>query len=105
MGLVETAGGVRSPLAADGDAVRCVGSCGPDLVLLVAEAGLGTINAVRLTTEALGVVGVPQLVVLNRFDASVDLHVRNRSWLRALDLGPVVTIPGDQEELAALARG
>ena len=63
--------------------------------MLVADAGLGTINAVRLTTEALGALGAPQVVVLNRFDASIDLHERNRSWLRSLDLGPVVTIPED----------
>ena len=38
-------------------------------------------------------VGVPSVVVLNRFDASVDLHVRNREWLRRED-GSVVTVPG-----------
>jgi dethiobiotin synthetase len=73
--------------------------------VLVADAGLGTINVVRLTTEALRAVEVPQVVVLNRFDASVDLHVRNRSWLRSLDLGPVVTIPDDGAELASLVAG
>ncbi len=105
VGLVETAGGVRSPLAADGDAVSLCQELTPDLLVLVADAGLGTINAVRLTTEALRIVGVPLVVVLNRFDASVDLHVRNRSWLRSLDLGRVVTIPADGEELAALLVG
>ena len=50
-------------------------------------------------------VGAPQVVVLNRFDVSADLHARNRSWLRSLDLGPVVTIPDDEDELAALVRG
>jgi dethiobiotin synthetase len=105
VGLVETAGGVRSPLAADGDAVSLCRELTPDLLVLVADAGLGTINAVRLTTEALGGVEVAQVVVLNRFDASADLHVRNRAWLRSLDLGPVVTIPDDGDELASLVRG
>ena len=53
VGLVETAGGVRSPLAADGDCLALCAELTPDLVVLVADAGLGTINAVRLTTEAL----------------------------------------------------
>ena len=51
---METAGGVRSPLAGDdGDAVALAGSLMPDVVVLVADAGLGTINAVRLTVAAL----------------------------------------------------
>jgi dethiobiotin synthetase len=105
VGLVETAGGVRSPLAADGDAVSLCHELTPDLLVLVADAGLGTINAVRLTIEALRIVGVPLVVVLNRFDASIDLHVRNRSWLRSLDLGRVVTIPADADELASFVVG
>ncbi len=53
MGLVETAGGVRSPLAADGDCLDYCAALDPDVVVLVADAGLGTINAVRLTLDAL----------------------------------------------------
>ena len=48
VGLVETAGGLRSPLAEDGDCLAFCAVLEPDLVLLVADAGLGTINAVRL---------------------------------------------------------
>jgi dethiobiotin synthetase len=105
VGLVETAGGVRSPLAADGDAVSLCHELMPDLLVLVADAGLGTINAVRLTTEALRAIEAPQVVVLNRFDMSTDLHVGNLSWLRSLDPGPVVTIPDDGDELAMLVAG
>ena len=36
--------------------------------MLVADAGLGTINAVRLTLEALGPLAKSAVVVLNRFD-------------------------------------
>ena len=50
---METAGGVRSPQADDGDAVDLVRLLAPDLVVLVADAGLGTINAVRLCVDAL----------------------------------------------------
>ena len=45
---------------------------------------------------------VAVVVVLNRFDAAVDLHVRNREWLRARDGLAVVTVPGGEGELAAL---
>ena len=58
VGLVETAGGVRSPLAADGDCAALCAALAPDLVVLVADAGLGTINAVRLTVDALREPGV-----------------------------------------------
>ena len=80
VGLVELAGGVRSPAADDGDGVDLVAALGPDLVVVVADAGLGTINSVRLTVDALGATA-PVVVHLNRFDGSVDLHRRNRDWL------------------------
>jgi dethiobiotin synthetase len=98
VGLVETAGGVRSPLAADGDCLAYCTAVGPDVVVLVADAGLGTINAVRLTLDALEPLVVPVLVVLNRFDGSVDVHARNRDWLRS-DGIHVVTVPGEVSAL------
>ena len=72
VGLVETAGGLRSPLAADGDCLALCRALAPDIVVLVADAGLGTINAVRLTAGALAAVDAPVVVVLNRFDAGSD---------------------------------
>lgn len=80
VGLVESAGGPRSPLAADGDTVDLARRLRPDLVLLVADAGLGTINATRLGAEAFG--DAPLLAVLNRFDPEDGLHRRNLAWLR-----------------------
>lgn len=77
--LVEGAGGPHSPLAADGDTVDLGRALGADLVVLVADAGLGTINAVRCCADALHGFGL--VVALNRFDEHVDLHVRNRAWL------------------------
>ena len=47
VGLVETVGGVRSPLAEDGDSRDLVRALAVDVVVLVADAGLGTIDAVR----------------------------------------------------------
>ena len=46
VGLVETAGGCARPWPADdGDAVALAAALMPDVVVLVADAGLGTINA------------------------------------------------------------
>ena len=53
VGLVESAGGPRSPLASDGDTVDLAAALAPDLVVLVADAGLGTINAVQLCAAVL----------------------------------------------------
>ena len=79
VGIVESAGGVRSPLAADGDTVDLVRAIRPDLVVLVADAGLGTINAVRSVAPALA--DWPLAVLLNRYEPSDELHRRNREWL------------------------
>jgi dethiobiotin synthetase len=98
--LVESAGGVRSPLATDGDTVSLAAALRPALVLLVADAGLGTINLVRLGADALA----PHRVVvsLNRFDASDELHARNRDWLVTRHGLEVVT---DPEAVAKLLAG
>ena len=96
VGLVEGAGGPRSPIAADGDNVTLSSAIAPDLVLLVADAGLGTINAVRMSVAALGKERV--VVVLNRFDELDPLHHRNRDWLSCRDGFDVAT---DVEAAAA----
>jgi dethiobiotin synthetase len=93
VGLVEAAGGVRSPVAADGDAVTLAAALHPERVLLVADAGLGTINGVRLAASALA--GWPVTVVLNRFDPDDELHLRNHEWLAHRDGFAVVTDPDD----------
>jgi dethiobiotin synthetase len=79
LGLVESAGGVRSPLAHDGDTVDLAALLEPDAIVLVADAGLGTINAVRLSVDALAPTTVH--VFLNRFDGTDRLHAANRRWL------------------------
>ena len=92
LGLVESAGGVRSPLAADddGDAVTLVAALMPEVVVLVADAELGTINSIRLTMAAIEPLTATRddldlIVVLNRFDVGNDLHRRNDAWLREHD--------------------
>ena len=92
VGFVESAGGPRSPLADDGDTIALATALAPDLVVLVADAGLGTINAVRLAHDAFGTLA-PVVVALNRYDDSVTLHRANRGWLEATSGLSVVTDP------------
>jgi dethiobiotin synthetase len=94
---VEGVGGPRSPLAADGDGVDLQRALAPDRTVLVADAGLGTVNAVRLSVAALG----ECLVALNRFDADDDLHQRNLDWLRTREGLVVVTSPSALAESLA----
>lgn len=95
IGWLETVGGPRSPIADDADAVVLAELLGPDVVVLVADAGLGTINAVLVSAAAFA--GFEVVVVLNRFDPADDLHVRNLAWLRTREGLDVVT---DAEALA-----
>ncbi len=93
---VETVGGPRSPMADDGDGVTFATLLDPDHVVVVADAGLGTINATLLARAPLS--HWPATVLLNRFDPGVDLHLRNLGWLQEREGLDVVT---DPEDLAA----
>jgi dethiobiotin synthetase len=77
--LIEGVGGPRSPLAHDGDTVLLAWLLRAP-VILVAPAGLGTINDVRLAREAFAPLSVAPF--LNRFDEDDKLHRANREWLR-----------------------
>ncbi len=91
VGVVELAGGVRSPLAYDGDSVDLIAGLAPDLVILVADAGLGTIHAVRQSMENLA--DQPVVLMLNRFDPTDELHRRNLDWLVEREsLDPIVDV-------------
>jgi dethiobiotin synthetase len=93
--VVETAGGIRSPIADDGDSGALIDALAPALVVLVADAGLGSINLVRMTVDALR--QHPVVVHLNHFDPVWHLHARNADWLRTREGLEVVT---DIEALA-----
>ena len=92
VGLVEGAGGPRSPLAADGDTVDLAIALRPDLILLVADPALGVINAARVSAAPFEGVA-PVVVALNRYDDQDDMHARNRSWLERRASFEVVTSP------------
>jgi dethiobiotin synthetase len=83
VGFVETAGGVCSPLADDVDSAEFARLVDPDHTILVADAGLGTISAVRMALRALA--PLDTVVFLNRFNATDELHQRNRDWLTDRD--------------------
>jgi dethiobiotin synthetase len=90
VGFVEGVGGPRSPVSSDGDNVDLARLVQPDVVVLVADAGLGTINAVRLSAAAFA--GFHVVVALNRFGDD-PLHERNREHLADVDGFDVVTSP------------
>jgi dethiobiotin synthetase len=79
VGLVEGAGGVASPLAVDGDSARLAICLPADIVVVVADPGLGVINLVRLCCGALD--PLRTVVHLNRLDPADTLHLLNRDWL------------------------
>lgn len=88
IGFVETAGGLRSPLADDGDTIALAHLLRPSRMLIVTDAGLGTIHHVRSCVDAIAGAGLPEpIVILNRYDESApqDLHRRNLAWLRDRD--------------------
>jgi len=94
VGILEAAGGVRSPMTSEGaDAVDLCDRLRPDLVVLVAGAGLGTLNVVRLCVDVLR--NHPVTVLLNRFDGADGVHRSNLEWLDAHLGVPVVTDVGD----------
>jgi dethiobiotin synthetase len=95
--LIEGAGGLLSPIADDGDTRVLIATIQPALSILVADAGLGTINLVRLCAEAMGELS-PLVVYLNRFDPTNDLHARNAEWLRTRE---GLEIETDLEALAS----
>lgn len=98
VGLVEPAGGVRSPITHDdADTVDLARRLAPDRVVLVADAGLGVLNATRLCLDALA--GMDTVVFLNRFDPGSELHRQNRAWLDTRVAAAVVTAPAALADL------
>jgi dethiobiotin synthetase len=88
VGVVETVGGPRSPIADEADSADLAAALSPDLSVLVAHAGLGAINSVRLCAP---LCPQPLVVFLNHFDRG-DLHDRNRRWLQSEGFEVVVEV-------------
>ena len=77
--IVEGAGGLYSPLAADGDNLDLIERLDPDRVVVVAPAGLGAIHDVVACAAPLA--GRRSVVFLNRFDSDAEVHTLNLNWL------------------------
>lgn len=103
LALVETAGGAWSPQASDGGHVGdFADAVGADAVLLIADAGLGVINAVRGALAAFGT-DRTVVVMLNRFEPNNNLHLANRDWLAHEDhLTVVVEVAEAASALTAI---
>jgi len=99
--FVEGAGGVRSPLADDGDTLSLCDALQPDAVVVVAHPRLGTINDTRLTVAALARYAV--VVVLNRYNPDDHVESANLLWLRARD-GFEVVLDGNELAMALTRR-
>ena len=98
LGIVEGVGGIRSPLADDGDTLDLLDVLRPDLVVVVAEARLGAINTIRLTTDALR--PHPFVVHINRYDSGDELQVDNVRWLTERCQMVVTTTTADLARVA-----
>ena len=92
-GVVEGVGGPRSPLASGGDTVDLARALQPDHMVLVAHAGLGTLNSVLLSVDSLP--PPAPLVLLNRYDEGRTIHRMNSEWLRRREGLEVVTTTDD----------
>jgi dethiobiotin synthetase len=98
---IETVGGPRSPIADDGDSADLARWVLPDVVVLVADAGLGTINAVRLS--ALAFPGRTIVVLLNRYDEGDDIHRTNAVFLARDGFDVVIELEHLVERLQVLS--
>lgn len=84
---VEGSGGILCPLRFDGQSIQLedVIKAGNLGCLIVADAGLGTINAVVLTVEYMKARHIPvKGLLFNRFEAGNPLHEDNRRMCEAL---------------------
>lgn len=97
---LETVGGPRSPVALDADAVDLAQALLPDRIVLVADAGLGTVNAVLLSVAPFHDIGFEPLVLLNRFDLHDDLHRRNAAWLQQQGVPVLLSVEALSEVLS-----
>ena len=109
VGLVETAGGVRSPQADDGDVVDLVAALGPDLWCWwpTPASGPSTASGCRSTRspDRDGPGDVPIVVVLNRYDATTRSIGGTSAWLADREGYRVVTLPGGDGVLYDLMTG
>jgi dethiobiotin synthase len=100
--LVEGAGGLLVELDSDGGTLADLGSLLAAAFVVVARAGLGTLNHTALTLEALAARGLDVLgVVLGSWPASPDaVHHSNRQVLGSLRVPVIGALPERASELS-----
>ncbi len=91
IGFLETAGGCLSPIAEDGTSLDLALLAQPEVLLLVADAGLGTINSVLLSIRAIQdevakrrmpSTRLPLVFAyLNRYEEASPVHSTNFTFL------------------------
>ena len=104
--LVEGAGGWRVPITPDADMSSLARGLGLP-VLVVARAGLGTINHSLLTIEA-GLrdgLTVAAVVLSERPEDDPEMTQSNRAQIQRSWPGPVVVLRAEPESLDLLLRG
>ncbi len=93
VGLLEGAGGVLSPFCKDADFIDLMELQKVDIVLCIADATLGSLNAIltnyfgfKYQIEKRNYVNLKKagfIVFLNRFDEDLRLHQLNYDWLKS----------------------
>ena len=105
--LLEGAGGITCPLSVEDDKVVLLNDLVAQMklsVLLVADAGLGTINSVLtsidyIKSKNIEVVGI----ILNNYDENNFMHIDNKKMVERLTgLSVVATISKDCEDIEIL---
>ncbi|MDE0161825.1 MAG: dethiobiotin synthase [Acidimicrobiaceae bacterium] len=91
IGLVEGVGGLYSPVAPDGHNLDLIERIEPDLVIVVAPAGLGGIHDSMACASPLA--AYRHAVFLNRFDPRIEVHSLNLRWLRDAGLAVATSLP------------
>lgn len=105
--LLEGAGGITCPLLVDDDKVVLLSDLVLQMgqsVLLVADAGLGTINSVLTSVEYLNSKNIEIVgIVLNNYDDTDFLHVDNKKMVEKLTGLPVIaTVSKDCKDIEIL---
>lgn len=101
IGLIESAGGLCSPLSPDGDTRDLIAALRPAEVVLVTHSDLGVIHDTRASVAALSaVIDVPSVltVYMNRFTPGDAIHEDNLRWLSSVDRLEVLTDAGSLAE-------
>lgn len=105
--LVEGAGGITCPLVVEDDKVVLLSDLVLKMgqsVLLVADAGLGTINSVLTSVEYMNSKNIEIVgIVLNNYDDTDFMHVDNKVMVAKLTGLPIIaTVPKDCGDIEIL---